>query len=240
MIRVLVVDDQILVRAGLAALLRAAPGFEVVGDAAEGAAALAIAARHQADVVLMDVRMPGMDGIAATERLTAGVGPDGAWRPRILILTTFDLDEYLYAALKAGASGFVLKDTPPARLLAAITVVAYGDSLFSPPVSRRLVDAYTLRGEHAETPPPDLAALTAREIEVVRLVGKGLTNTDIAARLAVEETTVKTHLNRTMAKLGLSSRAQVVVAAYESGLVVTGGRPGHAVQSPSVRQRGQR
>ena len=226
MIRVLVVDDQVLVRAGLAALLRAAPGFEVVGEAAEGAAALAIAARNQVDVVLMDVRMPGMDGIAATERLTAGVGPDGAWRPSILILTTFDLDEYLYAALKAGARGFVLKDTPPARLLAAITVVAHGDSLFSPQVSRRLIDAYTARGEHAETPPPDLAALTAREIEVVRLVAKGLTNTDIAARLAVEEATVKTHLNRAMAKLGLSSRAQVVVAAYEAGLVVARGR-GH-------------
>ncbi|MFL6112496.1 MAG: response regulator [Catenulispora sp.] len=224
MTRVVVVDDQVLVRAGLAALLRAAPGIEVVGEAADGEAALALAAEHEVDVVLMDIRMPGIGGIAATEQLVAAREAAGRQRPRVLILTTFDLDDYVYAALKAGASGFVVKDTPPERLLAAITVVAHGDMLFSPSISERLIEAYTLRGEASEGPVADLAVLTAREIEVLRLVGKGMTNPEIAEFLVVGETTVKTHLNRTMTKLGLSTRAQAVVAAYESGLVVAGGR----------------
>ncbi|MEY9932717.1 DNA-binding NarL/FixJ family response regulator [Catenulispora sp. GP43] len=222
MIKVIVADDQVLVRAGLAALLRAAPGLDVVGEAEGGEQVLALAAEHEADVILMDVRMPGMGGIAATEQLVAAREAAGRQTPRVLILTTFDLDDYVYAALKAGASGFVLKDTSPERLLAAITVVANGDMLFSPPISQRLIEAYTLRGEAPGGPPADLAALTAREIEVLRLVGKGMTNPEIAEHLVVGETTVKTHLNRTMTKLGLSTRAQAVVVAYEAGLVVPG------------------
>ncbi|NUR29540.1 MAG: response regulator transcription factor [Catenulispora sp.] len=227
--RVLVVDDQVLIRAGLAALMRAAPTVEVVGEAEDGEQALAILAEHEADVVLMDLRMPGMGGIAATEQIVAAREAAGRQIPRVLILTTFDLDDYVYAALKAGASGFVLKDTPPDRLLAAITVVAHGDMLFSPSISERLVEAYTLRGETSGGAVPDLAALTAREVEVLRLVGKGMTNPEIAEHLVVGETTVKTHLSRTMTKLGLSTRAQAVVVAYESGLVVPGGGgPGSA------------
>ncbi|GAA2056964.1 response regulator transcription factor [Catenulispora yoronensis] len=220
--RVLVVDDQVLIRAGLAALMRAAPGVEVVGEAADGEQALAVLAEREADVVLMDLRMPGMGGIAATEQIVAARDAAGRQTPRVLILTTFDLDDYVYAALKAGASGFVLKDTPPDRLLAAITVVAHGDMLFSPSISERLVEAYTLRGEAMGGPAPDLALLTAREVEVLRLVGKGMTNPEIADHLVVGETTVKTHLSRTMTKLGLSTRAQAVVVAYETGLVVPG------------------
>ena len=223
MTRVLVVDDQVLIRAGLAALLRVAPGIEVVGEAADGEEALALAEAYDVDVVLMDIRMPGMGGIVATERLVA-LGGDKP--PRVLILTTFDLDDYVYAALQAGASGFILKDTPPERLLAAITVVAAGDMLFSPSVTRRLIEAYSQRSEPADSPAADLAVLTAREIEVLRLVGKGMTNPEIAEHLVVGETTVKTHLNRTMTKLGLSTRAQAVVVAYETGLVVPGRRDG--------------
>ncbi|NUP50356.1 MAG: response regulator transcription factor, partial [Catenulispora sp.] len=190
----LVVDDQVLIRAGLAALMRAAPGVEVVGEAGDGEQALEILAEHETHVVLMDLRMSGMGGIAATEQIVAAREAAGRQYPRVLILTTFDLDDYVYAALKAGASGFVLKDTPPDRLLAAITVVAHGDMLFSPSISERLVEAYTLRGEAAVGPAPDLAALTAREVEVLRLVGKGMTNPEIAEHLVVGETTVKTHL----------------------------------------------
>ncbi|WP_425558715.1 response regulator [Catenulispora subtropica] len=219
----LVVDDQVLIRAGLAALMRAAPTVDVVGEAEDGEQALALLAEHEADVVLMDLRMPGMGGIAATERIVAAREAAGRRIPRVLVLTTFDLDDYVYAALKAGASGFVLKDTPPDRLLAAITVVAHGDMLFSPSISERLVEAYTLRGEAASGPAPDLAPLTAREVEVLRLVGKGMTNPEIAEHLVVGETTVKTHLSRTMTKLGLSTRAQAVVVAYETGLIVPGG-----------------
>ena len=224
--RVLVVDDQVLIRAGLAALMRAAPTVEVVGEAADGEQALQILAEQEPDVVhvvLMDLRMSGMGGIAATEQIVSAREAAGRAYPRVLILTTFDLDDYVYAALKAGASGFVLKDTPPDRLLAAITVVAHGDMLFSPSISERLVEAYTLRGEAAVGPAPDLEALTAREVEVLRLVGKGMTNPEIAEHLVVGETTVKTHLSRTMTKLGLSTRAQAVVVAYETGLVVPGG-----------------
>jgi DNA-binding NarL/FixJ family response regulator len=248
MLKVLIVDDQVLIRAGLAAILRAAPGYEVVGEARDGAEAVTMAELTEPDVVLMDIRMPETDGIAATHRILGSGRPNP---PRILILTTFDLDEYVYKALRAGASGFVLKDIPPERLLAALKAVADGDTLFSPTVTRRLVLAYCQAAGDAAGPgdapakgPSSagvagrarasdgrsaaeraaLAALTARETDVLRLVATGLSNGEIAERLVVSEGTVKTHLNRSMAKLNLSSRAQVVVLAYESGLVVPGRR----------------
>ncbi|MGF1432513.1 response regulator [Kitasatospora sp. LaBMicrA B282] len=220
MTRVLVVDDQVLIRVGLAALLRAAPGMEVVGEAAGGAEAVALAAAERPDIVLMDIRMPGMDGITATGRILAEATEPA---PRIIILTTFDLDEYVYAALRAGAAGFLLKDTPPERLLAAVETVAAGDMLFAPSVVCRLIEAYAHRAADKVAPPPGLDPLTTRELDVLRLVGQGLSNPEIAGRLVVSVATVKTHLNRTMAKLNLSSRAQAVVLAYESGLVVPGG-----------------
>ncbi|WP_030440706.1 response regulator [Actinoplanes subtropicus] len=216
MIKVLVVDDQVLIRGGLAALLRAAPGIDVVGEAADGAEAVTLSARHRPDVVLMDIQMPGVGGIAATAQILADAADPA---PRILMLTTFDLDEYVYEALRAGASGFLLKDTPPERLLAAVTAVASGDMLFAPTVVRRLVEAYAERQAPAVDPSPGLDSLTARETEVLRLVATGLTNTEIAQDLVIGEATVKTHLNRTMAKLALTSRAQAVVYAYETGLV---------------------
>ncbi|GAA0428466.1 response regulator transcription factor [Streptomyces luteireticuli] len=224
-IRVLVVDDQILIRAGVAALLRAAPGMAVVAEAADGQEAVDLAVAHRPDVVLMDIRMPGLSGITATERiLAAGLDP----APRILVLTTFDLDEYVYAALRAGAAGFLLKDAGPQRLLAAVTAVAGGDTLFSPSVTRRLVEAFTGdAGRRTDPGPPrggTLDALTGREREVLRHTGRGLSNVEIATELVISEATVKTHLNRAMAKLGLCSRAQAVVLAYESGLVTPGAR----------------
>jgi DNA-binding NarL/FixJ family response regulator len=217
MIRVLVVDDQVLIRAGLAALIRAAPGLEVAGEAADGAEAIDFAHRLRPDVVLMDIRMPGLNGAAATARIVAEVDP----APQVLMLTTFDLDEYIYAALRAGAGGFLLKDTPPERLLAAIHTVAAGDTLLTPSVTRRLVESY-VPPVRPERPAPDLAPLTARETEILRLVGTGRSNAAIAEVLFLSEATVKTHLTRLMSKLDLSSRAQVVVAAYESGLIVPG------------------
>ncbi|MCX4546070.1 response regulator transcription factor [Streptomyces sp. NBC_01565] len=219
MIRVLVVDDQVLIRAGLVALLQAAPGIEVVGEAEDGHGAVEAAARTRPDVILMDIRMPGLDGTAATERILAeAVDP----LPRVLILTTFDLDEYVYAALRAGASGFLLKDTGPERLIEAVSAVAHGDMLFAPSVTRRLIESYVSRSDPVPDTPAGLDALTAREREVLRLTAKGLSNTEIAGRLYISEATVKTHLNRTMTKLDLDSRAQAVVVAYETGLVVPG------------------
>ncbi|WP_089099327.1 response regulator [Streptomyces hyaluromycini] len=222
MTRVLVVDDQFLIRAGLVGLLEAAPGFEVAGEAGDGAEAVRLAAETRPDVVLMDIRMPGVNGIEATERILARAeGP----APRILVLTTFDLDEYVYGALRAGASGFLLKDSGPERLLAAVTAVAGGDALFAPSVTRRLVEAFAHRhgpGPDAG-PPPDLDVLTSREVEVLKLTARGLSNLEIADRLYISEATVKTHLNRTMTKLDLGSRAQAVVVAYETGLVTPGG-----------------
>ncbi|MCC5476697.1 response regulator [Streptomyces sp. NPDC059680] len=222
MTRVLVVDDQFLIRAGLAGLLEAAPGFEVVGEAADGEEAVRLAAETRPDVILMDIRMPGVNGIEATERILAEA--DGR-PPRVLVLTTFDLDEYVYGALRAGASGFLLKDSGPERLLAAVTAVEGGDALFAPSVTRRLVEAFARRQAPApaEPAPPDLAVLTSRETEVLKLTARGLSNVEIADRLYISEATVKTHLNRTMSKLDLGSRAQAVVLAYETGLVTPGG-----------------
>lgn len=224
MTRVLVVDDQFLIRAGLVGLLRAAPGIEVVGEAGDGAEAVELAATTRPDVILMDIRMPGMSGIAATEKILAEA-PEPL--PRVLVLTTFDLDEYVYGALRAGASGFLLKDSGPERLLAAVAAVGGGDALFAPSVTCRLVEAFARQGgpgsgEPAD-PPPDLRALTLREVEVLKLIATGLSNADIADRLYISEATVKTHLNRTMSKLDLDSRAQAVVVAYETGLVTPGG-----------------
>ncbi|MFI8256127.1 response regulator [Streptomyces filamentosus] len=223
-IRVLVVDDQYLIRAGIVGLLRAADGMTVVGEAADGTEAVTEAARSRPDVVLMDIRMPRMNGIDAARRILADAADTADPQPRILMLTTFDLDEYVYRALRAGASGFVLKDTGPQRLLAAVTAVAGGDTLFAPSVTRRLVEAFT-RAPAPDGPAarrPEIDQLTARETEVLRLTGTGRSNAEIAERLFISEATVKTHLNRTMAKLDLNSRAQAVVLAYESGLVAPG------------------
>jgi DNA-binding NarL/FixJ family response regulator len=221
MTRVLVVDDQFLIRAGLVGLLNAAPGFEAVGEAGDGQEAVRLAAKTLPDVILMDIRMPGMNGIQATRHILAEATTPA---PRVLVLTTFDLDEYVYGALRAGASGFLLKDSGPERLLAAVTSVHGGDALFAPSVTRRLVEAFAHRAssEPGARTPPDLGALTIREAEVLKLVARGLTNLEIADRLSISEATVKTHLNRTMTKLDLNSRAQAVVVAYETGLVAPG------------------
>ncbi|MEV5173415.1 response regulator transcription factor [Streptomyces flaveolus] len=221
MIKVLVVDDQFLIRAGLVGLLDAAPGFEVVGEAGDGEQAVRLAAETRPDVVLMDIRMPGVNGIEATGRILAEATDRP---PRVLVLTTFDLDEYVYGALRAGASGFLLKDSGPERLLAAVTAVEGGDALFAPSVTRRLVEAFARQQAPAVTAPsPDLGVLTSREVEVLKLTARGLSNLEIADRLYISEATVKTHLNRTMTKLDLGSRAQAVVLAYETGLVTPGG-----------------
>jgi DNA-binding NarL/FixJ family response regulator len=213
----MVVDDETLIRAGLAALMRAAPGLSVVGEAADGHEAVAIAAETRPDVILMDIKMPGMDGITATERILAE-SPDT--KPRIIVLTTFDLDEYVYAALRAGASGFLLKETEPHQVISAVQTVAAGDMLFAPSISYRLVEAYVRQPRRVRNPEtPSLSQLTPRELEILRLVATGRTNNEIAGDLTVSEATVKTHLNRAMTKLGLSSRAQAVVVAYETGLV---------------------
>ncbi|HEY7792657.1 MAG TPA: response regulator transcription factor [Gaiellaceae bacterium] len=216
MIRVLLCDDQRLVRSGFAMILRAAEGLEVVGEAADGVEAVAAARELQPDVVLMDVRMPRVDGIEATRQIAAMPAA-----PRVLVLTTFDLDEYVFAALRAGASGFLLKDAPEEQLLAAIRIVADGGSLFAPAVTQRLIERFTTLDEPA-APPPALAELTAREAEVLRLLARGRSNAEIAAELVVSEHTVKTHVAHVLSKLGLRDRIQAVILAYESGLV----RPG--------------
>ncbi|GIH27270.1 DNA-binding response regulator [Acrocarpospora phusangensis] len=216
MIRVALVDDQQLVRAGFRMVLSAQPDIEIVAEAADGAAAVAALRETRADVVLMDVRMPRMDGVEATRLILAQ--PDA---PKVLILTTFDLDEYAFAAIRAGASGFLLKDVPPADLLSAIRSVHVGDAVVAPSTTRRLLDlvAAYLPGE--ARPSRDLEVLTAREREVLLHVARGLSNLEIAGQLQLAEATVKTHLGRILAKLELRDRAQAVVYAYESGLVAS-------------------
>jgi DNA-binding NarL/FixJ family response regulator len=216
-IRIIVADDHQVVRAGFAALLDTQPDFAVVGTACDGAEAVRMGRDLHPDVALMDIRMPGTDGIEATRQLT-GSGQDG---PRVLILTTFDLDEYVYDALCAGASGFLLKDVTAERLFDAVRVVAAGEALLAPTVTRRLISEFArLRPNAGARSAAGLAALTPRETQVLRLVAEGLSNPEIAARLVVTEETVKTHVSRVLSKLGLRDRTQAVVTAYESGLVV--------------------
>lgn len=216
--RVLIVDDQALVRAGFRMILDADPDIDVVGEAGDGAEGLAAAQRLRPDVVLMDIRMPELDGIEATRRLLAGANAE---RTKVLILTTFDFDEYVYEGLRAGASGFLLKDTPPEQLVAAIHVVAGGEALLSPSVTRRMIEEFVRRpapGSRAA----GLDQLTAREMEVLSLMARGFSNAEIAGDLVVSETTVKTHVAHVLMKLNLRDRVQAVVLAYESGLVQPG------------------
>jgi DNA-binding NarL/FixJ family response regulator len=217
--KVLIVDDQSLVRAGFRMILESEPEIEVVGEAADGLTAVLAARETQPDVILMDVRMPNVDGLEATRRLLEGK-EEG---PRILILTTFDLDEYVYEALRAGASGFLLKDTPPEQLVEAIRIVAGGDALLSPVVTRRVIAEFVRRPPVSTVqPPPGLDDLTARELEILRLIARGLSNAEIAAEAFVSETTVKTHVARILMKLRLRDRVQAVVFAYEHGIVHAG------------------
>ena len=215
-IRVLLVDDQDLVRAGFAMVLGSQPDLTVAGEAADGSAAIRLAREVPADVMVMDVRMPGLDGVAATREIC-----QAAERPRVLILTTFDLDEYAFAALRAGASGFLLKSAPPEELLYAIRSIHNGDSVVAPSTTRRLIGRFLPHLPSGEGAPDrkDLAELTAREREVLTEVGSGLSNTEIAALLHISEATVKTHVGHIMAKLGLRDRIQAVVYAYETGLI---------------------
>ncbi len=212
MIRVVLADDQALVRAGFRMILRAEPGIEVVGEAANGHEAVAVVEEHRPDVVLMDVRMPELDGIQATAQL-AESNPHS----RVLVLTTFDLDEVVFGALRAGASGFLLKDAPEERLLTAIRVVAEGGSLFAPAVTRRLVEQFARQSPRPT--PAALGELTAKEVEVLTCLGRGLSNTEIARALFITENTVKTHVAHVLTKLDLRDRVQAVVLAYESGLI---------------------
>jgi DNA-binding NarL/FixJ family response regulator len=219
-IRCLIADDQAMVREGFAAMLAAEPGIKVAGQAIDGADAVRQARRLNPDVVLMDVRMPVMDGLeAARQILTA---PDGSPRPRVLMLTTFDLDEYVYEALRAGASGFLLKDATTAELIRAVQVVAAGDALLAPSVTRRLIADFTRKPPAQSPSPAALDVLTSRETEVLKLIGHGMSNAEISDTLSIAGETTKTHVKRILAKLGLRDRAQAVVTAYESGLVTPG------------------
>jgi DNA-binding NarL/FixJ family response regulator len=220
-ISIVVADDHPVVRTGFATLLDAQPGFTVAGTAEDGGEAVRVCAELAPDVVLMDVRMPGMDGIEATRRIVAS----GADRPRVLILTTFDLDEYVYDALRAGAGGFLLKDVTAERLFDAVRVVADGDALLAPAVTRRLIDEFArLEPRRGGLPAGTLDVLTPRERQVLRLVADGLSNAELAARLVVTEETVKTHVSRILTKLALRDRTQAVIIAYETGLVVPGSK----------------
>ncbi|MBV9831871.1 MAG: response regulator transcription factor [Marmoricola sp.] len=215
MIRVVVADDQGLVRAGLCSILATQPDLQVVGEARDGAEAVSLVREVEPDVVLMDIRMPGIDGIEATALLSSSTA-------RILVLTTFDADEYVYAAMKAGASGFLLKDAPPESLVAAVHAVARGDALLAPQITRRLVEEFVRRPAPGDGRPEQLAALTARECEILVEMGHGRSNREIAERLFLSEATVKTHVTRVLTKLSLRDRAQAVVLAYETGLVWPG------------------
>jgi DNA-binding NarL/FixJ family response regulator len=219
-IRVLIVDDQALVRAGFRMILESETAIEIVGEASDGLEALEAVREHAPDVVLMDIRMPNLDGLEATRRIVG----DGSSGPRVLMLTTFDLDEYVYEALRAGASGFLLKDTPPEQLVSAIEVIASGDALLSPTITKRVIEEFIRRPPSTMTVslPPALDELTARELEVLGLMARGLSNAEIAKDLFVSETTVKTHVARILMKLQLRDRVQAVVYAYESGLVQPG------------------
>jgi len=215
--RVVIADDQTLVRGGFRLILGSA-GIPVVAEAADGREAVAAALKHRPDVVLMDIRMPEMDGLEATRRILAAQGPQGAHpEVRIIILTTFDLDQYVYTALSAGASGFLLKDVSPEHLIAAVRLVRRGDALLAPSITRRLVERFAPRSAAA-----DLSVLTPRELEVLGLIARGLSNAELAAALTLSEATVKTHVARILGKLGLRDRVQAVVLAYETGLVSAG------------------
>ncbi|WP_405617417.1 response regulator transcription factor [Streptomyces sp. NBC_01511] len=248
MIRVLVADDQALLRGSLRLLVDAEPGMVAAGEAADGAQAVRLTAETRPDVVLMDVRMPGTDGIEATRLLCAprDATPDAGPRaspahvPRVLILTMFDLDEYVYGALRAGASGFLLKDAPPAELLAAIRVVAAGEALIAPAVTRRLIAEFARRPGPARRDSAGLDGVTDREREVLELVARGLTNTEIARRLFVGLSTVKTHVSHLLTKFGARDRAQLVIVAYETGLVTAGfAAPGGHPPADGPRAAGQ-
>jgi DNA-binding NarL/FixJ family response regulator len=218
--RIVVVDDQDMVRTAFGALLATQPDFAVVGDAADGAAAIRVCQQTGPDVVLMDVRMPVMDGIEATRQIVAAAAATGRTGPRIVMLTTFDLDEHVYDALAAGASGFLLKEVTAERLFDAVRVVAAGDALLAPTITRRLIGEFARLRPRPRHHDGALRALTPRETEVLCLIAEGLSNTEIAARLTVSEETVRTHVSRVLSKLALRDRTQAVVAAYESGLVV--------------------
>ncbi len=223
MIRVLIADDQALVRAGFRMILDAEDDLEVVGEATTGAEAVEQALALRPDVVLMDIRMPELDGIEATRRVAGAT--EGERPVRVLMLTTFDLNEYVYEALRAGASGFLLKDVPPEQLAEGIRVVARGDALLAPAITRRLITEFAAAAPSPAAPPANLEELTPRELEVFRLIARGLSNAEIAAELVVSETTVKTHVARLLMKLGLRDRVQAVVLAYESGAVTPSGGP---------------
>jgi DNA-binding NarL/FixJ family response regulator len=216
-ITVAIADDQALVRAGFRSIISGAEDLEVVGEASDGFGAVEMVHRHRPDVVLMDIQMPGIDGLEAARRILSAPEHDGV---AVLMLTTFDLNEYVYDALRAGASGFLLKDVPPEQLIAAVRVVAAGDALLAPAITKRLIEQFAVAAPRVA--PPEIAELTAREHEVLRLVARGLANREIAAELVVSEATVKTHVKRVFAKLGLRDRAQAVVLAYEGGLVTPG------------------
>jgi DNA-binding NarL/FixJ family response regulator len=218
-VSVLIADDQALVRAGFRSILEAQPGIKVVGEAADGRDAVALARHRHPDVVLMDIQMPDIDGLEATRLIVEGAAPDDSIA--VLMLTTFDLNEYVYEALRAGASGFLLKDVPPEDLVAAVRVVAAGDGLIAPTITKRLIEQFA-RSAPPTTPPRGLDELTPREVEVLTLIARGLSNGEIADELVISGATVKTHVKRVLSKLGARDRVQAVVAAYEAGLVTPG------------------
>jgi DNA-binding NarL/FixJ family response regulator len=226
-LRVVIVDDQELMRAGFTMILNAQPDFEVVGEAEDGRAGVEVCRQVRPDIVMMDIRMPEMDGIEATQLIT----DDPSIDTKVLVLTTFDLDEYVYAAVRAGASGYLLKDTPPQELLAALRVIADGNALLSPSVTKRLIEEFARQPEIESVDSPQLGDLTERELEVLRLLATGLSNREIAAKLYIGEATANTHVSRVLTKLGVRDRVQAVVLAYEAGVVT----PGSPMSSRSIR-----